>query len=168
MQTRRVTDVIRLDHIWFRHQFAALEAARDDVEALTSLWTALSARLEVHAAAEETLFYPRLLHDDADAADDTKDAIKDHNEIRDGIRAADRHPIGDSAWWDGVIATERANSDNMDEEERGPLIEFENSASSDEQAELATAFASFEVEHAGARDISTANKNPDAYVVDNA
>ena len=65
MQSNRVTDVIRMDHIWFRSQFAALNAARDDAALLTSIWTVLSARLEVHAAAEETLFYPRLLKDDS-------------------------------------------------------------------------------------------------------
>jgi len=58
MQPTRVTDLIRLDHIWFRSQFAALQSARDDPGSLTSLWATLSARLEVHAAAEETLFYP--------------------------------------------------------------------------------------------------------------
>src|ERR1700692_70884 len=61
MQATRVTDLIRLDHIWFRSQFAALKAARGDGGTIASLWSTLSARLEVHAAAEEALFYPRLL-----------------------------------------------------------------------------------------------------------
>jgi hypothetical protein len=168
METTRVTDLIRLDHIWFRNQFAALEDARDDTATLTSLWAALSARLEVHAAAEETLFYPRLLKDDPDAADDTKDAIRDHNDIRDAIREAAKHPVGDQRWWDGVNATERANTEHMEEEERGPLIEFEDRASPDEQADVASRFASFEIEHAGARDISVEDKDPDEYLADNS
>jgi Hemerythrin HHE cation binding domain len=168
MQTTRVTDLIRLDHVWFRNQFAALEAARNDAATLTSLWTALSARLEVHAAAEETLFYPRLLKDDPDAADDTKDAIRDHNDIRDGIREAGKHRVGDEAWWDGVNATDRANTEHMEEEEHGPLIEFEDAASPDEQAEVAATFASFEIDPAGARDISLEDKNPDEYLADNS
>jgi hypothetical protein len=109
MQSNRVTDLIRLDHIWFRSQFAALNDARGDTATVTSLWGVLSARLEVHAAAEETLFYPRLLKDDSDAVDDTKDAIKDHNEIRDGIRDAEAHTVGDDAWWAAVKATDHAN-----------------------------------------------------------
>ena len=148
MQPTRVTDLIRLEHIWFRSQFAALEGARDDPATLTSLWATLSARLEVHAAAEETLFYPRLLKDDADAVEDTKDAIRDHNEIRDAIRDADGHPAGDDAWWKAVNATEHANTEHMDEEEKGPLIEFDDAASSGEQEELASAFSGFETEHA--------------------
>jgi Hemerythrin HHE cation binding domain len=167
METNRVTDIIRLDHIWFRSQFAALDAARGDAATLTSVWSVLSARLEVHAAAEEALFYPRLLKDDSGAADDTKDAIRDHNEIRDAIRDATGHSIGDDAWWQAVDATEHANTEHMDEEERGPLVEFDDAASPDEQAEVASAFAAFETEHAGARDISTADKDPESYVADN-
>ena len=30
MQTNRVTDIIRMDHIWFRSQFAALEEPAAD------------------------------------------------------------------------------------------------------------------------------------------
>jgi Hemerythrin HHE cation binding domain len=168
MQTTRVTDLIRVDHIWFRSQFAALESARGDVGTLASLWAALSARLEVHAAAEEALFYPRLLEDDADAADDTKDAIRDHNEIRDAIRDAEGQPIGEAAWWEAVNATDRANTEHMEEEERGPLVEFDGAATAGEQAEVASAFAAFETEHAGARGISIEDKDPDDYVADNS
>jgi Hemerythrin HHE cation binding domain len=168
MQAGRVTDLIRLDHIWFRNQFAALQDARGDAARLELLWSALAARLEVHAAAEESLFYPRLLKDDADAADDTKDAIKDHNEIRDAIRDAEGQQIGHNAWWRAVAATEHANTEHMEEEEQGPLIEFDDAASVDEQAELASAFAAFEIEHAGAQGISIEDKDPDVYVSENA
>jgi hypothetical protein len=168
MQPTRVTDLIRLDHIWFRSQFAALEGARDDPATLTSLWATLSARLEVHAAAEETLFYPRLLKDDSDAVEDTKDAIRDHNEIRDAIRDAEGHPAGDDAWWKAVNATEHANTEHMDEEEKGPLIEFDDAASSGEQEELASAFSGFETEHAGARGITIEDKDPEGYIEANS
>jgi hypothetical protein len=164
MQANRVTDVIRMDHVWFRSQFAALYEAHDDNASLTSL----SARLEVHAAAEETLFYPRLLKDDADAVDDTKDAIKDHNEIRDGITDAQKHDVGDEAWWRAVKATDDANTEHMDEEEKGPLIEFDDAATSEEQAQLAASFAAFETEHAGARGITIEDKDPEEYVEENA
>ena len=166
MQASRVTDVIRGDHGWFRSQFAALEDARGDNYRLATIWVALSARLEVHAVAEETLFYPRLLKDDADAVDDTKDAIRDHNDIRDGIRDAEGHDIGDASWWKAVNATNSANTEHMEEEEEGPLVEFDDAASSEEQAELAAAFAAFETDHTGARGITIEDKDPDAYVAD--
>ena len=168
MQTTRVTDLIRMDHIWFRSQFLALASARGDTGTLESLWATLSARLEVHAAAEEALFYPRLLKDDSDAVDDTKDAIRDHNEIRDAIRDAEGRKVGEDTWWEAVNATEHANTEHMEEEEEGPLIEFDDAASVNEQAELASAFAAFETEHAGARGISVEDRDPDAYVAGNS
>jgi hypothetical protein len=167
METQRVTDLIRKDHGWFRSHFAGLEDSRDDVAALASRWTTLSDRLEVHAAAEETLFYPRLLKDDADSVDDTKDAIKDHNEIRDAIADAAKHEVADAAWWKAVNEANRANEEHMKEEEEGPLVEFDDAASADEQAQIAGAFAAFETEHVGARGITIEDKDPDEYVAAN-
>jgi hypothetical protein len=167
-QQNRVTDLIRTDHEWFRAQFAAVQNARDDRNTLTGLWTDLTARLEVHAAAEEALFYPRLLKDDADAVEDTEDAIRDHNEIRDGIRHSQQQVIGDDAWWQAVQATKKANDEHMEEEEEGPLREFDDVASSGEQADLAASFAAFETDHAGARGISIEDKDPERYIEENA
>jgi hypothetical protein len=164
----RVTDLIRLDHDWFRGKFAALQQARGDDAALPALWKELSDRLEVHAAAEETLFYPRLLKDDKDSVDDTQDAIRDHNEIRDGIRDSEVHAIGGEAWWKAVEAANKANTEHMEEEEAGPLREFDDFASPDEQADVAAAFAAFERDHAGRRGISTEDKDPDRYIEEHA
>ena len=164
----RVTDVIRADHDWFRTHFAAVEDARDDVDTLTGLWTELAARLEVHAAAEEALFYPRLLKDDSDAVEDTEDAIRDHNDIRDAIRDVQEHSVGDARWWKAVHATDKANTEHMEEEQEGPLREFDEFASAGEQAELAASFAAFEIQHAGARGISIEDRDPKRYIEENA
>jgi hypothetical protein len=56
----------------------------------------------------------------------------------------------------------------MEEEEKGPLIEFDDAASAGEQAELASAFAAFEIEHAGARGITIADRDPEGYVAENS
>ncbi len=165
---QRVTDLIRMDHDWFRGKFAALEQARGDDAALPGLGTELSDRLEVHAVAEETLFYPRLLNDAKDSVDDTEDAIRDHNEIRDAIKDAEGHGIGEEAWWKAVEDANKANTEHMEEEEEGPLREFDESAAADEQAEVAAAFAAFERDHAGRRGISVADKDPERYIEENA
>lgn len=164
----RITDAIRMDHEWFRGKFAALEQARSGGDDLPALWKELSDRLEVHAVAEETLFYPRLLKDDKDSVDDTEDAIRDHNEIRDAIRDSEAHTIGVDAWWKAVDDANKANTEHMEEEEEGPLREFDESASAREQAELASAFTAFERDHSGRRGISTEDKDPDRYIEENA
>ena len=162
--TLSVTDVIRADHQWFRIQFATLQEARGDTGALASRWDALAARLETHAAAEEALFYPRLLSDDAYAVDETKDAVKDHNEIRDALRDADALEVGTDVWWTAVEAANTANSDHMTEEEEGPLPDFERFATTEEQRELAVAFLAFEAEHAEGEGVDRSDKDPAEYV----
>jgi hypothetical protein len=166
-EQNRVTDVIRTDHNWFRAQFDAVRQARGDTDTLTRLWTDLSTRLEVHAAAEETLFYPRLLKDDKDEVEDTEDAIRDHNDIRDGIHHAEGHSVGDDAWWKAFDETEHANTEHMEEEEAGPLKDFDRVASPEEQAEIASTFTSFEREHAGGRGIKVEDKDPKEYIKEN-
>jgi hypothetical protein len=167
-EDQRITDLIRMDHDWFRGKFAALEQARGDGDTLPALWKELSDRLEVHAVAEETLFYPRLLKDDKDSVDDTEDAIRDHNDIRDAIKDAEGHTIGEESWWKAVDDANKANTEHMEEEEEGPLREFDEFASADEQAEIATAFAAFERDHAGRRGITVEDKDPKQYIKENA
>lgn len=81
-----ITQLILDDHETFRRKFAALDDA-DEPEQLRAIWDPLAALLDVHAVAEEVVFYPELLRrGDDDAEDETVDAIGDHNDIRDGVR----------------------------------------------------------------------------------
>ena len=57
-----ITQLILDDHHEQRRLFAILEQIdRSDTEALSAVWGRLAAFLELHAAAEEELFYPALL-----------------------------------------------------------------------------------------------------------
>ncbi|MFC7658208.1 hemerythrin domain-containing protein [Pseudonocardia benzenivorans] len=89
------------------------------------MWQPLADHLDVHAVAEEEIFYPQLLRRGGDdAEDETLDAIGDHNDIRDGVHAAARHPIGTDAWWDAVQQARDANDEHMAEEENEGLPDF--------------------------------------------
>jgi hypothetical protein len=118
-----ITEVILADHHEQRRMFAMLDDLdRSDIKTLTVLWDRLSAMLEVHAQAEELYFYPELLAlgrrlRDGSEAEETKDAIGDHNDIRDGILEAARHEVGSDGWWSGVDAARHANDEHMGEEE---------------------------------------------------
>src|SRR4051794_8299575 len=84
-------DVVRLilsDHETFRMKFAQLQELHDQPQAAAVLWGELAAHLEVHASAEEEHFYPALLKAVEGSEDETKDAVGDHDEIRQGIRRA--------------------------------------------------------------------------------
>ncbi|HEY6790208.1 MAG TPA: hemerythrin domain-containing protein, partial [Trebonia sp.] len=85
-----ITQLILDDHHEQRRLFAILEQVdRSGTEALSAIWERLAAVLELHAAAEEAIFYPALLQVGiakrrrAGVEDETLDAIHDHNDIRD-------------------------------------------------------------------------------------
>src|ERR1700757_1641152 len=101
-----ITQLILDDHHEQRRLFAILEqVSRADVEVLSAVWQRLAAFLELHAAAEEEIFYPELVrgglvaHRAAGVEDETLDAISDHNEIRDAVADVARHPVGSDGWF---------------------------------------------------------------------
>ncbi len=158
-----ITQLILDDHETFRREFAALDDA-DGPEELRTIWEPLAALLDVHAAAEEATFYPQLLRRGDDAEDETIDAIGDHNDIRDGVREAARHPIGSPQWWDGVRQARVANSDHMAEEEDGALPDFRRNAPLSVREELGHQFLKFKADHANAGDLDTSDKDLQGYV----
>jgi hypothetical protein len=167
-----ITELILSDHHEQRRMFALLDEAGGDRARLGPIWDRLVVLLEVHAKAEEQLFYPRLLGIGTgaggtdSAAGETRDAIHDHNQIRDAIRSAGRHEVGSEQWWQGVRAAREANSDHMGEEEREALADFRRHASLQTRHELAVEFAAFEAAHASGVDSS--DQSPARYVQDNA
>ena len=166
-----ITQIILDQHQEQRRRFALLdEIPREDTQALADSWAALVKLLEVHAAAEERHFYPHLLaigqgppqEEGTDPAPETKDAIGDHNEIRDGIRQAARHDVGSDGWWEGVYAAREANSDHMGEEEREDLPDFRLRADLELRHDLALKFLAFFDGHPDGVDVE--DSDPDAYV----
>jgi len=168
-----ITQLILDDHHEQRRLFAILEQVdRSDTAALTAIWSRLATFLEVHAKAEEVVFYPQLLQigDGAGGKEspegETKDAIKDHNEIRDAVTAVGSYDVGSDRWYEAVAATNKANGDHMAEEEREGLTDFRRTASLHTSHQIAVAFATFEARYVtGVRSV---NKDPDKYVAENA
>ena len=164
-----ITQLILSDHAEQRRLFSILEELEpDDTPSLTAVWGRLAAFLEVHAEAEERFFYPELLRvgqgvaSRGSAADETKDAIKDHNKIRAAVSAVAPHAVGSKAWLAAVAAANVANSDHMAEEEREGLTDFRRHASLQLRHTLAVAFAVFEAGHVtGVRPV---DKEPRAYI----
>jgi Hemerythrin HHE cation binding domain len=164
-----ITQLILDDHHEQRRLFAMLEQIdSSDTAALGDIWGRLSVFLELHAAAEEVIFYPELLalaitsRPLASAEPETIDAIGDHNEIRDAIAAVAGHQVGSQGWRDAVAAANVANGDHMAEEEREGLTDFRRRVSLQKRHELAVAFAAFEARNfAGIRPV---DKDPAAYV----
>lgn len=96
------------------------------------------------------------------AADEAKDAIRDHNEIRDVMRGLGWHPAGSKAWRRSVSAARVASSDPMAEEERAAPAGFRRHASLPGRHDLAAEFVMFEA--ARATGFRGDDKNPAGYV----
>jgi hypothetical protein len=164
-----ITQLILDDHHEQRRLFAILEQIdRSDTGTLSAVWARLGSFLELHAAAEEAIFYPALLQVGIAARrrtgveEETLDAIGDHNEIRDAVAEAARHPVGSDGWYAAVAGANLANGDHMAEEEREGLTDFRRLAGLQQRHSLAVAFAAFEARNfAGVQPV---DKDPAAYV----
>ena len=164
-----ITQLILDDHHEQRRLFAILEqVGRGDTAVLAAVWGRLAAFLELHAAAEEAIFYPALLqvglaaHRAAGVEGETLDAIHDHNEIRDAVTEVARHQVGTDEWFTAVAGANLANSDHMAEEEREGLTDFRRLAGLQRRHQLAVAFAAYEARNFAG--VPAVDKDPASYV----
>lgn len=163
-----IIDLIVEDHHWFRQRFFYLDAATREGD-LRAIWEPLATRLETHADAEETIFYPALLQrgHSGDPKAETKDAIHDHNEIRDAVKAARAERVGTPQWFAAVGEARTQNGQHLDEEEREALPDFIKSSTPEQRHDLAMQWLRFYHEHQAGRGVRDTDKDPDAYIEDN-
>jgi hemerythrin superfamily protein len=168
-----ITQLIADDHAEQRRLFAQIDQLTDsDPDALKAIWARLRALLDAHAEAEERFFYPEVLKigkgaaDSDSAADETRDAILDHNDIRDTAAAVDKEKPGSREWFAAVAKVNKANGDHMAEEERQGLSDFRLHASLDLKHRLGVQFAQFSAQHLTG--VKPVDKNVDAYVLENS
>jgi len=164
-----ITQLILDDHHEQRRLFAILEqVGRSDTGVLSAVWARLGTFLELHAAAEEAIFYPALLEVGlaegrrAGAEGETLDAIRDHNDIRDAVADVARHPVGSEGWLAAVAAANLANGDHMAEEEREGLTDFRRLAGLQQRHDLAVAFAAFEARNFAG--VAAVDRDPEGYI----
>jgi hypothetical protein len=167
-----ITQLIADDHTEQRRLFALIDQlGRDDRDALKAIWSRLRALLDTHARAEELYFYPELLKlgcgaDGETPKEETRDAIKDHNEIRDTAAAVDKQELGSPEWFKGVAAANKANSDHMAEEERQGLTDFRRHSDLGLRHRLGVEFIAFDMAHLTG--VKPVDLDVDDYVLENS
>ena len=161
-----ITALIMDDHEWFRRQFAALDDAREPAD-LDAIWGPLAVRLDTHAEAEETIFYPRLLKKADEDGEETEDAIKDHNKIRDAVADAGRFETGSHDWFEAVGRARTENSEHLAEEEDEGLPDFRKHAGMELRLQLGSEWLRFYAAHQAGAGISGDDVDPETYLEEN-
>jgi hypothetical protein len=167
-----ITELIADDHTEQRRLFALIDQLTpDDRDALKAVWARLRALLDTHARAEELYFYPELLKlgrgaDGESPDEETRDAIKDHNEIRDAAEKVDKEELGSKGWFAAVAAANKANGDHMAEEERQGLTDFRRHADLALRHRLGVQFVRFDNAHLTG--VEPVDLNVDDYVTENS
>jgi Hemerythrin HHE cation binding domain len=161
-----ITRLILRDHARLRDLFADLDDAQasGSTSAMDAAWRPLADLLDVHAEAEERVFYPALLGRGRHAEDEARDAIDDHNEIRDAIRSARDAKVGSEAWWHAVGTARTENSKHIAEEEREALSDFRRSVGAAERAELGLAWIEFVASTQPSPRLVVVDKDADRYI----
>lgn len=178
-----ITALIMEDHHAFRMGFARLDDA-EGAEQLSAIWEPLALHLDIHAEAEEAIFYPHLLKRPAtvdpdvaseggggagggDPKEETDDAIRDHNKIRDAVAEAARHPVGSDGWWAAVWSARTENSEHLTEEEDEVLPDFRRRAGMELRARLGAEWLTFYGQHPQGKGLLFKDKDPQRYIDEN-
>jgi hypothetical protein len=124
------TDVIELimaDHRRIRRLREALyDAVRCTGDSgenwmLAHIWQRLAGLLEAHTAADEEICYLPMFGRGPLAAKLRRDAIADHDDIREAVGEAALQRVGSALWWRAVRAALAGTVDHMNREERDVL-----------------------------------------------
>lgn len=104
-------------------------------------WQRLSGLLEVHARAEEEICYLPMFGSSPQAIRRMREAVGDHDDIREAIGEASLQRAGSTLWWRAVRAGLAASSAHLERAERGMLTHCELTAS--QRLELGRQWSAF-------------------------
>jgi hypothetical protein len=156
-----ITVLVEREHGAIRRQFKAIDALTDPQD-LAGAWTALSELLEIHASGEESLLYPKLARTADAGAHEAEHAVRDHNEIRDTVRAVQEHAVGSEDWWRALWTAREVNEEHLQEEERDALPLFRENTDKARREQLGQDWVAFHEQHQHARGLDGDDVDPEA------
>jgi nitrite reductase/ring-hydroxylating ferredoxin subunit len=154
-----VTVLVEREHAAMRRQFDAIEALTDAQE-LTTAWATVRELLEIHASAEESILYPNLARAADEGAEEAEHAVRDHNDIRESVRAVEEHPVGGPDWWSALRRAREVNDEHLQEEEREPLPLLRENTDRGRREELGREWLDFHEQHRHARGLTGDDAEP--------
>lgn len=158
-----VVELILEDHEEFRRRFAHVRALTDPTQ-IRERWGPLRALLEVHADAEEAVVYPALGRSGDEGAEETQDAVHEHNEIRDAIGETEEHEPGTELFLLALRQVEAANDHHMAEEEQEFLPAFKEQFDAKVRDKLGSRFIEFKRDHEAQAAVT--HRDPERYLAE--
>ena len=129
-----VYKLLKEDHQKVKSIFEELEATTERaVKKRETLFETLKTELTVHAEAEETLFYPRVLKP-KETHDITLEALEEHKVVKTLLAELDADPK-DTEEWSAKLKVLKENVEHHVEEEEGEMFKKAKSVLSKEDAE---------------------------------
>ncbi len=99
-----------------------------------------------------------------EGAEEAQQAVRDHNEIRDSVRAVQQHAAGSEDWWQALRTARQVNEEHLHEEERDALPLFRESTDQARREQLGRGWVAFHEQHQHAQGLSGEDVDPDDVV----
>ena len=137
-----MTDIIELvlaDHHAVAALFDKLQAATG-ADDRAALFAQVKDALEHHASAEEKVLYPRVRKEVPDGREESKDAIEEHDQIRESLKEVEEHDAGTELFSLAVTQLVATTKHHVGVEETELLPDFRKNSEAGEREELGRRF----------------------------
>ena len=91
---------------------------------LAHVWERVTHLLDSRTRAEEEICYLAMFGPGSPLGEWRRDAVPDHDDIREAIEEALLQPAGSALWWGAARAVLAASADHLDREEREMLVSW--------------------------------------------
>jgi hypothetical protein len=89
---------------------------------LAHVWERVTHLLDSHTRAEEEICYLPMFGPGSHLGEGRRDAVADHDDIREAIEEALLQPVGSALWWGAARAALADSADHLNREERDMLV----------------------------------------------
>jgi Hemerythrin HHE cation binding domain. len=134
-----IIDLVLHDHHAVEELFDMLQAAAG-ADAQAELFAKVKEELERHAFAEEKVLYPRVRKEAPEGRDDVKDALDEHDQIRESLKEVEEHPAGTELFTLAVAQLIATTKHHVGVEEAELLPDFRKNSEASERESLGRAF----------------------------
>ena len=141
-----IYSLIKKDHQEVAHLFRRLKAAEGFAETSEQLFAQLREELELHAHAEERVWYPALR--EAEGTQElVEEALDDHALVQDLLEELAASRMDDAAWHEKLEVLEEYVAEHIEEEERNIFDVARQLFNAEQAAELAQHWQTAKQEH---------------------